>query len=196
MSELLKRSQAEIGKRNRRVGNKFERDVAKLIARAFGWDWKNAFDRAGAGHEQSHDALTLSKFQDQWPFWWECKNRQSWNFDQFFKRPETAHAYQWFKEAEENTPIDNLYGGLAFTKPYAPIYWMVKNEVYGDRRFLTRDLALPQRGSAVLDFYVPLDSKPEDLEKDLWPFNHNRYEVWLLEEFLNYWIGCQETTGL
>ena len=86
-NDLLKKSQAQIGKRNRTAGGNFERRVAKMIAAHFGWNWKDAFDRGGAGHEQSHDAITLSRYAQDWPFWWECKYRQDWSFPQLFKSP-------------------------------------------------------------------------------------------------------------
>jgi hypothetical protein len=95
-----------------------------MIANHFGWDWKAEFDRAGAGHEQSHDAITLSKYATDWPFWWECKYRQNWSFPQFFKSPETSAAYKWFDEAITYTAEENLHPGLAFSKPHQPIYWM------------------------------------------------------------------------
>jgi hypothetical protein len=120
----LKRSQQQIGKRNRRAGKQFETRVAKLIAKAFGWDYKGAFDRAGAGHEQAHDAITLSPFSDSWPFWWECKYRQGWSFAQFFKSPETAAAVEWFEESITYTAEDRLLPGMALSKPWQPIYWM------------------------------------------------------------------------
>lgn len=136
MSELLKKSQAAIGKRNRVAGKSFERKVAKRIARNFGWPWKEAFDRAGSGHEQSHDAITLSPYADRWPYWWECKYRQGWSFDQFFKNPETARAYVWFKEAIDNTAIDNLDPLLVFSSPHKPIYVMARKGAMGGSRVL------------------------------------------------------------
>lgn len=95
-----------------------------MIANHFGWNWKEAFDRAGSGHEQSHDALTLSKYATDWPYWWECKYRQDWSFPQFFKDPEKSMAYRWFDEAITYTAEENLRPALAFSKPHQPIYWM------------------------------------------------------------------------
>jgi len=133
MSDLLKKSRAAIGKRNRRAGKQFERKVAKRIAIAFGWNWKEAFDRAGSGHEQSHDAITLSPYSDQWPFWWECKYRQGWDFHQAFKNPETFPPYVWFREAIENTAINNLNPALVFSAPHKPVYIMIKDDVITER---------------------------------------------------------------
>lgn len=159
MSELLKKSQAAIGKRNRVAGKSFERKVAKRIARNFGWPWKEAFDRAGSGHEQSHDAITLSPYADRWPYWWECKYRQGWSFDQFFKNPETARAYVWFKEAIDNTAIDNLDPLLVFSAPHKPIYVMIRGSC--DRSYWRASITF----------------KVED----------ETYSVFLLDDYLENW---------
>lgn len=163
---------SKIGKANRRKGNRFERKVAKTIARAYGWDWKAFADRAGAGHEQKHDILVLDSYAKEFPFYVECKYRKEWSLHDLFKDPENSKIYTWFKECEENTHVEGLYPALAFSRAYAPVFWMFNRECR-TKRFIGDTVAhLDDNVKPCMVFQV----------------GGIIYEVMRLDDFLGEWV--------
>jgi len=111
---------AKIAKASRSKGSNYERDVAKKIAAYFGEPWDScSFRTKPHGMAQPNgDIQPINQMYERWksaklgPL--ECKNRNSWSFDQIFKNAEKSELYRYWEKSNKDTNRDDTV--LIFTK--------------------------------------------------------------------------------
>jgi len=114
-----------MGKLSKRKGSEFERKVAKLIAEAYGVDWKEFLPRtpASGGLQWKGDLIPLKEFKEIFPYYTECKHQERWSWYQLFTNPSKSPLLEWFHKAEKESKGSSVL--LVFTKDRAPVFVMV-----------------------------------------------------------------------
>jgi hypothetical protein len=160
---------AIVAKRSRSKGSNYERDVAKKIAKHFGWNWNDCFIRTSLSSyaQPQGDLRPINDMRNLWigaklgPL--ECKNRASWSFDQLFKTPEKSELYRYWKKSNDDTNSDNTV--LVFTKNAVSDFVMIRDGI----------LDINQAGFTYLSIWGDKEHlnilKLTDFLNTLWPKN-------------------------
>jgi len=124
-------------KRSKAKGNSYELEIANLIKARFipksvdPTIAKNLVHRTGlsGGRTERGDIIIQPPLLGYFKWFFECRNRESWSWANFFKDPENSVLVKWFL----NDAVDKChpYAGvherwplLVFTKTYEPNYYM------------------------------------------------------------------------
>lgn len=154
-------SRVAAGKRSKRKGNTFERDVAKMLQE---WWQDGDFVRTPSSGGWQKDREGFRSFGDittnskDFPFSVECKFHAEWDLGQFFTSPKAYCVHQWRQQAVEETP-DNYWSLLIMKANRKPIL-----------------VAFDSKGLELLDMW-------ED-KYALFQNGADKYVVMLFEDFL------------
>lgn len=120
------------GKRSRRKGSRFEREVAKILSEWWGAEFARTPLSGGFATKSFRDdwnaAGDLVTPDSTFPFCVECKNNESWDFNQLLTSDKSALCAWWKQTVEECS--EGLEPLLIFTRNYQPTYFMMRRDAY------------------------------------------------------------------
>ena len=124
---------SKVGRASKRKGNTFERKIANIIREVLDAP-KDRVQRTplSGGMYEKGDLIVKEPYTEKFPWYVECKNRESWTWPQLIKKPTDNPVFQWFeKTLEECHPYDGRIPRkplLIFTKNRSPICVMLRKE--------------------------------------------------------------------
>ena len=142
---------SKIGKRSRRKGKGFEREIKEMISKALKIPKEYIEKPIEWGGQPLGDIFTVGKHWEKLPIFIEAKKREQWQLHQVFTNPDTNPLVKWWLKTSNDMPEEdknNLM--LVFSKNYFPILCMLPSDRFEDLtkgcdfqteiKFYTRDL--------------------------------------------------------
>lgn len=116
-----KRTKSQVAKYSRIKGSNYERKICKLLTKW--WDKPIYRTPISGGSHWKGDGVTMDP---DFPFHLECKNRQSWKFEDLFR--EKNEIMKYWKQCENDALESGKIPLLIFTKNYCPDFYMMSYE--------------------------------------------------------------------
>lgn len=180
-------------------GNNYENEIAKQIRAKFvpkEFDAKTGHELVhrtpmSGGHVERGDILCKPPVWQSFPWFVECRNRQSWSFKNIMEKCDDSVIMQWFLEdaVEKCHAYDNnhLYGRmplLIFTQKYHKDYFCAWE---GDLNFMFKH-------TIVVDIFRPLIHAWRPVGKD-GVMHHKTAVIGMWKDFLeNHDVDHDEMT--
>jgi len=137
-----KRTPSQVGKGSKQKGSNFENEISKRIRKYFipGVDKKTAYNlvhRTGmsGGRTERGDLIVQPPLLSYFPWFVEARNRQSWSWENIFKKGKDSVIFKWYLEDAcdkchpyAGDPRNERYPLLVFTKNQDMWYVMASEE--------------------------------------------------------------------